>query len=63
VILDQVAFDDLDGARGHVVVVVPGLLLVRPAEQPHVHVQVSVELHRVPSVGLVEDVPLPELTM
>ena len=43
-ILDERALADVHRARGNVVVVVARLLVVEPADQPHVEVRVAMEL-------------------
>lgn len=52
-VLDELAFDDLNGAGGPVMVVEPRVLLVRPADQPDVELGVAVELRVVPLVRVV----------
>ena len=59
-VLSQHAVADGDGARGDVVVVVAGVLLVEPADQPNVDMGVAVELGEVALVGVVADEVFPE---
>src|SRR3954470_3074744 len=51
---------DIDAAGGEIVVVVAGLLIVEPADEPHVDMRVAVELRVVPLAGIVPDLVAPE---
>ena len=60
-ILDQRSFADEHPARGDIVIVVTGLLVVEPADEPHIDVGVAVELDVVALPRVVTDIVLPQL--